>query len=177
MSNIQFGDVATWVASLGTTGAFGISLLLLRQNLQDRRASQARFVAAWQDKIVPAHKPVYPKNVPYEAIIKYNLLNNSDEPVYGLSLAANCGTLGTFVRNIGVLGPHESRTISIWLPGNPRAEQYPPAITFIDATGIQWLRDFQGRLKDTNMSKAMVVIKEDPGAYGSIEAHPTLRME
>ena len=48
---VQLGDVATWVGALGTTGAFTVSLLLLRQAVQDRRVAQAKHVAAWQVEI------------------------------------------------------------------------------------------------------------------------------
>lgn len=169
----QFGDLATWVGALGTTGAFGVSLTLLYQALKDRRVSQAQRVVAWQVEIQPATTP----DATYVAVIIYRLLNGNDTPVYNVVFQAPCGVRGTFVKHIGLLAPNETRDIRVYLPGAPRASQYPPNIAFTDSAGRYWYRrGDRGALKQIRSSQVEELIKEDPGAYESIDEHPTLHM-
>lgn len=68
----------------------------------------------------------------------------------------------------------EEREITIYLPGAPRA-RYSPAITFVDAGGHWWYRHEGGRLQQISSLKAAELMKEDAGAYQSVDAHPTLQ--
>ncbi len=38
---VRLGDLPSWFAAVGTVGAFGVSLWLLRQQMQDRRVQSA----------------------------------------------------------------------------------------------------------------------------------------
>lgn len=175
--HLQVGDLATWAEAIGTVGAFTVSLILLKQSFNDKRAGQAKLVAAWQyGKILPRTVEISPTPT-YQAIVTYRVLNNSSEPIYNVMLGVMCGVLGTFVRRLGAIGPHESTDINIWLPSSPRAEQYAPDLAFVDAAGHQWIRTSRGLLSQTTPVKVTQLIKEDAGAYGAVSKHPTLRLE
>lgn len=171
---MQWGDLATWVGAIGTTGAFGVSLFLLWQSLEDRRKGQARLVAAWQHGISVEGGSV--NGVEYHASITYHVSNNSQEPVYNVVMGAMCGVRGSFVRHLGVLGPLEKREVTILLVGSPRAEQYAPSLAFVDADGRQWLRDGRGQLRTSTAVHVSEEIREDAGAYSSLAEHPTLHL-
>lgn len=181
LSHFQLGDIATWIGSIGTTGAFGVSLYLLGQTIKDRRATQAKQVACWQDgPIVPAEIPFSPE-VDYSAIIKYTVRNSSQEPVYDVRLAAPCDLLGTFVKDCGVIGPLDEKEVRFWLPAGQanklyRAD-YSPRLTFVDTAGKQWYRDGNGKLSNIQSKQVAELIKEDPGVFESIDEHPTLHMQ
>jgi hypothetical protein len=134
---MALGDVATWVAAVGTVGTFSVSLALLYRADTDRRMAQARLTSAWMAEMT--HGPGRPE-------LTYLIRNDSQQPVYDLQLKAMCGVRGTFVRWIGTLGPTETRELKIRLPGYPRASEYQPAITFVDSAGRRWLRDEHGKL-------------------------------
>lgn len=174
---LQVGDIATWVGAVGTTGAFAVSLILLSQALKDRRVSQAQRVAAWQLDIQPASQPAS-SDVSYEAVITYRLINNNDTPIYNIVLGARCGVHGNYVRQVGSLGPHETRDVRVYLPSPPRTDQYPPDIAFTDNAGRVWYRNgCQGALKQIDVYKVSKLINVAPGAYGSLDKHPTLYLK
>ena len=174
MSAISFGDVPTWVAAIGTTGAFIVALILLFQSLAqrkqdslDRRKEQAKLVSAWSTG-VSMTKP-YPT-------VSFTIRNASEEPVYGISLKANIGVRGTFVRHVGTIGPKLTADVHVYPPGAPRGDGVTPALIFRDTAGVQWIRKADGHLTETNSQGELDFLKEDPGAYDEISKHPTLRM-
>lgn len=86
--SIQFGDIPTWLASLGTVGALVAALYQIsneRQrrltqeshDRQERHQAQARLVSAWVGKSEE-------RNNIHE--IALELINGSSEPVYGLAV-------------------------------------------------------------------------------------------
>jgi hypothetical protein len=174
MGTINFGDVPTWIAAIGTTGAFVVALVLLFQSLKqskkdsaDRRKEQAKLMSAWSTG-VSMTKP-YPT-------ISFKLRNASEEPIYAISLRAAVGVRGTFIRHVGTLGPQQTADLHIYPPAAPRGDNTNPDVAFTDTAGVQWLRKANGQLTETNVDEFMSFFKEDPGAYDEIAKHPTLRL-
>jgi hypothetical protein len=92
--SIQYGDLASWLASVGTVGALGAALWQigtertrrLQQEEHDRerdKRAQARRVACWpgEEGTPGPMDPWWGKSTPIE------LVNGSDEPVYNLVFA------------------------------------------------------------------------------------------
>jgi hypothetical protein len=171
---VHLGDLPSWFAAVGTAGAFGVSLWLLRQQIQDRRAqsadhraAQARLVAGWAEDFDFEAKP-FPEVV-------LMVRNGSDLPVYEVSIRAGYGVVGTFVRNIGSMGPDETRELRIQLPASPRADPSTPEMQFTDAGQRRWLRDATGGLRELG-KREVVLFTEDAGAYDTPSEHPTLSL-
>jgi hypothetical protein len=171
--SVRLGDLPGWFAAIGTVGAFGISLWLLAQQMRDRRvqsaerrAAQARLVAAWEEDLDLEAKP-FPQVV-------LMVRNGSDLPVYNVSIQAALGTRGTFVRGLGSMGPGETRELRIALPSPPSADVITPAVTFADAGQQRWFREGGTGILRELAEDEVVVFTEDPGAYGTYEEHPTL---
>jgi hypothetical protein len=168
MLALAVGDAATWVLAVGTVGTLFVSLQLLRRAARDKRVAQAGLVSAWLMEM---------REEADGWALTYIVRNNSEEPAYEVILNAMCGVRGTFVRWLGTLGPAERRKVTILLPGYPRSEDYRPTLAFVDAAGRRWLRDGLGRLREPSSREMEALLKEDAGAYGSIEEHPTLNLD
>ena len=69
-------DVASWLAAIGTVGAFAVSLRLLAMDLAARRVGQASLVAAWL-----AGDPAS-----WGTDLRVRVSNQSDQPVYDLKV-------------------------------------------------------------------------------------------
>jgi hypothetical protein len=94
--SVQWGDVATWVAAVGTTGALGTALWQIRTERNERLATaeqlrterhleQARLVAAYKGE---EERPPSPTSPPAPGVREGRtacyLANNSPEPVYSV---------------------------------------------------------------------------------------------
>jgi hypothetical protein len=174
------GDVPSWLAAIGTVGAFGVALYLLgvqmrdrREETQDRRMAQARLVAAWLSEMVPTGVA---SGAPPTSLIDYVVLvrNGSDQPVYALVVKLAVGVRGTFVRQMGELGPLETRELRIKVPGEPRSLP-ETSIMFGDSGSRVWMRSGRGKLTNPTAAEGQAHFDQDPGAY-SFENHPTLAL-
>jgi hypothetical protein len=175
------GDVPSWLAAIGTVGAFAVALYLLggqildrRKEARDRRTAQARLVAAWVSETTPAGVTGGPNPT---SLFDFVVLvrNGSDQPVYAVAVQLVLGERGTFVRKLGVLGPGETRELRITVPGLARGLSLTN-MTFGDSAGQVWMRAGMGDLTHPRASAAMAILREDPGAYPSLSDHPTLAL-
>ncbi len=174
---VRLGDLPSWLAALGTTGAFGVSLWLLRRQLLDRhelqraaRQAQARLVGAWTDRVVENDPP--PRPALY-AIVK----NGSQQAIYNVAIRVEVGVRGTFTRQLGAMGPEEARELRIQLPGFPRGFDPIPDVMFTDSSGTTWIRTARtGDLAEPKFEDTVAFLEEDIGAYSSIKDHPTLNL-
>lgn len=98
--------------------------------------------------------------------------NGSTEPVYGVIVRVEVGVRGTYVREVGVMGPGETRELQVVIAGYLKLVPAPD-ITFKDAAGRSWTRLGSGKLTEGGPAPPFA---EDPGAYPSLEAHPTLSL-
>src|SRR5437773_10014094 len=89
--------IGTVLGAVGTVGAFAVALYLLRVQISDRRRGQARLVNVWLAEMRVDEKP------PPVFVVRVD--NSSEEPAYGVRVQLVYGNSGTFVRDIGVVGP------------------------------------------------------------------------
>jgi hypothetical protein len=168
-SGIQWGDVATWVGSIGTTLAFFATLILLvitRQEQkvarEDDRRAQARQVSAWCEHVRPASGDG-------SHAVTVKVQNWSDEPVYGMRVAVGAEWSGqdiafAEVPGLGYVTPPKYRndhTVALTLtpmPGGGYDKSPPVEMIFNDASGGRfWRRDRYGgltQLKEKDPDKA-----------------------
>lgn len=163
-------DLPSWLSAVGTVGAFAVALFLLgvqiwdrRGEAQDRRMAQARLVSTWWSDVLHEPEP--------QPVLVILVRNGSAEPVYGVLVRVQVGVRGTYVRQVGVLGPGETRELQVVIAGYLKLVPAPD-ITFKDAAGRTWMRPGTGELTEGAPSPPFA---EDPGAY-SIENHPTLAL-
>jgi hypothetical protein len=157
---------------IGTMGAFTVALFLFGVQIWDRRAEaherrmvQARLVSTWLGNVL--------KERDVQPILVILVCNGSAEPVYGVAMQVEVGVRGTFVRDLGVLGPGETRELQIEVPGYLKSMPRPD-IAFKDSAGRKWVRRGTGEILEGDPNPAFQL---DPGAYMSIEKHPTLGVD
>lgn len=155
---VQWGDVATWVGSVGTTLAFFATLILLvitRQEQkvarEDDRRAQARQVSAWCVQVQPAGENG-------RHAVTVTVWNSSDEPVYGMRVAAGAEWSGQDIAVAKVTGLHyvtppnyrQDHTVHLALsplPSGGYEAALPVELIFNDASGGRfWRRDRYGGL-------------------------------
>jgi hypothetical protein len=159
----DWAAIGTVVAAIGTVGAFLVGLYLVGVQVIDRRRAQARLVNAWLKEMRTEAKPL--------PVFVIRVDNSSAEPAYGVLIRLVYGNSGTFVRDIGVLGPEEAIELDIVVPGL-RPIDPTPDITFTDAAGRRWTR--YGKSGALTEGDPNPPFEQDPGAYPSIEKHPSL---
>jgi hypothetical protein len=164
-SDVQWGDVATWVGGIATAIALFLTYLLLRLTRREQRANradldlaQARLVSAWCDSVQPATGAE-------RDLIIVTLQNSSHEPIYAARLAVGpewsteqteCAEPDLDVKD--VVPPrqdsrHEVRLRLSRAPDGNYEPSPPVEILFRDASRRFWHRDRFGRLTQ---------IKDDP---------------
>jgi len=155
---VQWGDVATWVGSVGTALAFFATLILLAITLQEQRAAreedrraQARQVSAWCADVQPASEDG-------RHSVTVTVQNSSDEPVYGMQVAIGAEwsrekVAFAEVRDLHYVTPpkyqrdHTVRLTLSPLPGGGYDKSPPVELVFNDASGGRfWRRDRYGGL-------------------------------
>jgi hypothetical protein len=153
-ANVQWGDVATWVVSIGTALAFLATFILLIYTRQEQRAvreegrrAQPRQVSAWCTRVRPAAGEV-----------TVTVQNSSDEPVYGMRVAVGIKWSRekvdfAEVTDLQYVTPpkyHKDHTVRLELrplPGGGYEESPPVELVFNDASGGRfWRRDRYGGL-------------------------------
>jgi hypothetical protein len=172
---IDFGDLPTWVAAVGTVGALGAGLwqignerqLRLKQEAKDRetnRREQARSVACWPGPQGVGPGPLRPW---WEEATPIDLVNGSVEPVYNVVFAI------VLVQGAGAPRRAEDwkeraetqhdvpmstaailppGTWRVWVPGSHWDGGMGPRLgaemAFSDRAGIAWIRRCTGELEE-----------------------------
>jgi hypothetical protein len=155
---VQWGDVATWVGSIGTAAAFFATLVLLfitRQEQkaarEDDRRAQARQVSAWCEGVLPADEDG-------RHSVTVMVQNASDEPIYGIKVAVGAEwsrekVAFAEVIDLNYVTPpkyHKDHTVRLKLsplPGGGYEHTPPIELVFNDASGGRfWRRDRYGGL-------------------------------
>jgi len=149
------GMGANVFSSLGTVGAFGVGMLLMRQEHrreeareEEDRRGQAVMVSAW----IEAHRTAAGGRE-----LMFHVHNASQMPIYEVSLPlptpsegggagpTDAGTEGEF---IGLVPP--GQTIQRPAPREWLSSYFSPEpveIEFLDSSGHRWTRNEQGTLK------------------------------
>lgn len=143
-------------SALGTVGAFGVGMVLLRKehareelHVDELRRSQAVKVSAWLEA-QPAPQG--------GRQLLFHVHNASDMPIFEVSLLAM--TPGqddqTEAEFIGLVPP--GRTVQRPAPkewGSSYFSPEPVEIEFLDSSGVHWKRDEQGALsRDTGRGQS-----------------------
>ncbi|TWG96247.1 hypothetical protein L615_004400000110 [Nocardioides sp. J9] len=141
--NIEWGNAAEWVGSVGTVLTLALGLVLLRREIRDNRKRHASRVIAWIDTSAGA---VHVKNGGEEPITNVMLAlftaGHYADPMSGQGDTP-------FVESWEWLGPSESRSLSP-KDADWHADLYPPQarLEFTDMTGQRWLRNERGVLSE-----------------------------
>jgi hypothetical protein len=157
-TQVQWGDVATWVGGSATAIALLLTYGLLRitrreqRTLQiEKRQAQARLISAWSSGIERV------SDGPIHAVTVI-LQNSSDEPVYGMRAAvgsqwqARNGAISYAELGLDYILPpkaRQERAISLELPrtmATAAESSLPVELLFRDAAGRYWHRDRYGEL-------------------------------
>jgi hypothetical protein len=158
--SVQLGDLATWVASVGTVAAVSVALWQILSERKERLGrefrEQAERVSAWYAGSAPGKWP--------DSDTRIELLNSSNEPVYevvaGIAFiqgaAPHSGEewmqledhsiMGGFGKALGALPPGRW---AITVPGGWGAMMARPGaeIAFTDRSGSHWVRRATGKLE------------------------------
>jgi hypothetical protein len=147
--SIDFGDVPTWVAAIGTVGAFAVTYGLLRDASQ-RRTAELDAKLMEQARLVWAEVVVVGPHGPGRAIITTRIINGSAEPVDVVKIEVWSGTSPaaqpTYFDVAGLVGPgsYSPPGISAAIDAPPDVLPEPAAIPltlrFRDAAGYRWQR-------------------------------------
>lgn len=143
-------DAAETFSALGTVGAFGVALYLLRKEQQrealrteDEKRSQATKVSAWLEATATPQGG---------RELLFHVHNASEMPIYEVSLPAMVP--GEYdageAEFIGLVPPGQTITRAApraWLKSYLTPEPVP--IEFLDSSGQQWTRDEQGSLSNS----------------------------
>src|ERR1700683_1223792 len=156
---VEWGDVASWVGSIATSGALFLTYGLLRLSRNDQRElraeqrqNQARKVSAWCESVEAADGGTVER-------VRVRLQNASDEPIYGARVAVGYDwlTAKSDYTELGldyVIAPRYDQTHSVEIrarePGTAdRHRTLPVEIMFSDASGGRfWHRDRYGGLAE-----------------------------
>jgi hypothetical protein len=173
--NLEWGDVPTWVAAVGTVAAFAVALYQItterryrhqaeRLDREERHRAQARLISAMPGPV--AREPGDPLLAGRSAI---DCINSSSEPAYnvvvGMVFIQGAGPRTTedmlgLRAGDGVPHPVPTTTLSILPPGHSRAwiagsgwigvlaGRAGAEIAFTDRSGSHWIRRAVGQLEE-----------------------------
>lgn len=152
---LSMDDLSNLVSTLTAVVATVVSLFLLRQGQADRRElrrdrerEQARQVSSWvdwySDQDMTFEKPRLP------AVF---VANSSDSAVYDVFFDFRTPDTGDLRRaSLGPLAPGDRKFEEIDYEGSLSLGWEPAALQasvyFRDSTGVRWVRDSQGRLRE-----------------------------
>lgn len=169
----SWGDVPTWVASVGTVAAFGAAFWQIRterrhrieadnHERRERHEAQARLISAMPGPVDEAPKPWYP-----EGRTGVDCVNSSAEPVYnivvgivfiqgaaprtmeGIMTMERPGVPGMPITTLALMPPGRSR---VWIAGTGwtriMAGRPGVEVAFSDRARVHWIRRANGALDE-----------------------------
>jgi hypothetical protein len=157
-----YGDLATWVGSIGVVGTLYLALVQIRAEQRHRRADQ--HAAQERERRRQAERISGWPGIDEVETTTLIILNRSDEPVYEVVVTL------VFVQGGGVrrgedYGPRNYQSvsvISVLPPGRWRVDvrggwhgmmRRPGVeVAFIDRAGITWIRRATGTLEEVMLS-------------------------
>jgi hypothetical protein len=167
---VHFGTFPEWFAAVGTVGALGVSLWLVKQQHDDRqderrekRSSQARQVSIWVDGV---------EETETNMIVSYIAQNASSNPIYQVDARLPTGTQGTFVRYLGMMGPSEKRRVRIMVGRAQPVGDKAPEIVFVDSNDRTWHRGRRGVLSEADATEMNGLRMPHPGAFRALKDNP-----
>jgi len=172
---LNYGDVPSWIASIGTVAAFGVALIQInterhRRHLaedrdrEERHRAQARLISA-----MPGPTELGAGAEPLEGRSAVDCINASSEPAYNVVVGivfiqgaaprttedmlklrlGSGGYEGAPTTTLSILPPGRSRA---WIPGahwtSVMAGRAGAEIAFTDRAGGHWIRRATGELDE-----------------------------
>lgn len=159
---INWGDVPTWVGSIGAVGALFWAVFLYSRSLKDQQRAQARLIApvggAAPHQALPGtpvrdqssgkggmfglganHKPIVAKEVFWATV---RIVSTSDETFSGLRtwLVMEDGRDVYFELGFDEMAPHEEKSQTCYFWPGEIAGQMKVRLQFQDANGRWWER-------------------------------------
>jgi hypothetical protein len=161
VGTIQWGDVPTWVAALGTVGAVAVALVLAgrdgRRRIAQERRRQAELVTAW----VTDDATTVTDQLESKVYLGLVVQNSSTQLVYQLiaSLVATQGAYREDARDedhrfrtyVGDVPPGSRRT-RLEYGGHGMSIRLGVEIAFQDAGGRWWRRKGNGNLEQLKLN-------------------------
>ena len=142
---ISVSDAADIFSAIGTVGAFGVVMYLLRKEQQreaarseDERRAQAARVSAWLETSPTSHGG---------RELLFHVHNASDMPIYEVELPLPSPDGAEATEFVGLVPPGQTirrPAPADWLRSYVDPE--PIQIEFQDSAGRRWTRDEQGTL-------------------------------
>lgn len=141
-ANINVGSVADWFAALGTIGAVGLSLYLLRREQLERRGAEARLVTI-KRRLVHYGDPSEEDSVALEeSNVVFSVYNNGSRPIFDLYVNELIRDGFTEIDDpqftMSELGPGERGEHESDFPMRRDNAEY--LARFLDADGRSWFR-------------------------------------
>lgn len=161
------GNLAEWVAALGTVGALLLTYRLLRHEINTRHQDEEerlwgqarRVIVSAGMRVSSAKDPTTGRYLgPYEAQAVSEIRNDSAEPIVGCVLGHGLNSERFTVSEVGVVAPGKpTSTGTSWPTPLADGEEVRPfaVIRFTDARGRRWERTCDGalrRLADDDLS-------------------------
>jgi hypothetical protein len=152
----QWGNVAEWIAAIGTVGALWYALVQFGQHRRARHIEQARLVSAWIRSIREPDVPLSSDQTEITLVLR----NGSPEPIYNCAVyvwTSDPPELGVDLPAVGGVSDlvppstESESTAFVDIPFYSFEEAHGRGLSnvdllFTDASGSHWHRDRGGRL-------------------------------
>ena len=143
--SIQLGDLAEWVAAIGTVAAFAATWIVISRDHKARRELQA--TAAYDAALavtVVVEQLAFATTEAFPAML-VTVTNASSRSVFGVELTVSLAsgeTYGGPPTKLGELPPGGSEKTNISGPPDIVA-----SVSFVDAGRVVWTRDSKGHIR------------------------------
>ena len=146
VGQVQLGNLAEWVAGIGTITAVGFSAVAIRSATKSTRATQADAAFDEAMKVTVVVGSAVEQVAPSALVV--TVTNDGKRPIRDITAVLwmddngqRGARLGRFYKGDQVMGPHESSPISI-SPEQMKAIRGGPGpvtfLTFTDSNDVRW---------------------------------------
>jgi hypothetical protein len=143
MPGLDWGDVPTWVGSVGTGAALLIAAVAYRKSVHDSNRIQAARVTVWVEKASDSDdRLVYLKNTS-EGAVYFATIFFEREPGKPHLASPYYSTQKNVLGRWESLGPGREVSAEFW---REYSDPSIPWLYFQDSNGVEWVRDHRARL-------------------------------
>jgi hypothetical protein len=159
--SVDWGNAPAWVAAVGTVGTLAFTLTLVRRELRERRAEQARLVNSWASWGYSYKRDQEPAVTKCDVFVR----NGSDRPAYEVRVAVLPWDWKRHTSEVGIgrvfstIPPEQTQNpqdFSHMFPPPLRfiadVQNPPIQLTFVDSNGRKWCRWPDGVLQDLGLT-------------------------
>lgn len=152
---MQFGDIGTSVGAVTTGLAILLAAIVFALQLRDKHRAQSELVAAWpEQEHVDRNMPAPEKCYWYGFVCH----NQSFGPIYDIEVLAEqtADSVRRAVFRPGALGPGRLCEGHLAVPNGPAPRLM---LSFTDAAGRRWQRDFSGRIQKVGRRRGRLSVR------------------